>query len=89
MDDESRVFLVGDSSGANLVHFVAARVGEDGADSWAPLRVAGGIPIHPRFVRAPRSRSELETKADSVFFTLDMLDKFNAMALPVGATKKC
>ncbi|XP_037470321.1 probable carboxylesterase 17 isoform X3 [Triticum dicoccoides] len=57
--DISRVFLVGDSSGGNLVHLVAARVGEDGADAWAPLRVAGGIPIHPGFVRATRSKSEL------------------------------
>ncbi|KAI5018534.1 hypothetical protein ZWY2020_043422 [Hordeum vulgare] len=45
--DISRVFLVGDSSGGNLVHLVAARVSEDGADAWAPLRVAGGVPIHP------------------------------------------
>ncbi|TVU19356.1 hypothetical protein EJB05_35500, partial [Eragrostis curvula] len=87
--DVSRVFLIGDSSGGNLVHLVAARVGQDDAagNVWAPLRVAGGIPIHPGFVRATRSKSELETKADSVFFTLDMLDKFLAMALPVGATK--
>ncbi|CAN6346848.1 unnamed protein product [Urochloa humidicola] len=86
--DVSRVFLIGDSSGGNLVHLVAAEVGRsDDADSWAPLRVAGGIPIHPGFVRAARSRSELETKADSVFFTLDMLDKFLGYALPEGATK--
>uniref|UniRef100_A0ACD5THH7 Uncharacterized protein n=1 Tax=Avena sativa TaxID=4498 RepID=A0ACD5THH7_AVESA len=85
--DLSRVFLVGDSSGGNLVHHVAARVGADGADVWAPLRVAGGVPIHPGFVRAERSRSELQATADSVFFTLDMLDKFLAMALPEGATK--
>jgi len=88
--DVSRVFLIGDSSGGNLVHLVAARVGQELADTgnnWAPLRVAGGIPIHPGFVRATRSRSELETKAESVFFTLDMLDKFLALALPEGATK--
>ncbi|KAM0916299.1 hypothetical protein ACQ4PT_010362 [Festuca glaucescens] len=85
--DLSRVFLVGDSSGGNLVHHVAARIGEDGADVWAPLRVAGGVPIHPGFVRATRSRSELENTSDSVFFTLDMADKFLAMSLPEGATK--
>ncbi|KAG2627538.1 probable carboxylesterase 15 [Panicum virgatum] len=85
--DVSRVFLVGDSSGGNLVHLVAAEAGRGGASEWAPLRVAGGIPIHPGFVRAARSRSELETKAASVFFTLDMLDKFLALALPEGATK--
>jgi len=85
--DVSRVFLIGDSSGGNLVHLVAAQVGQDDASQWAPLRVAGGIPIHPGFVRAARSRSELEKKPDSVFFTLDMLDKFLAYALPEGATK--
>jgi acetyl esterase/lipase len=86
--DISRVFLIGDSSGGNLVHFVAARIGQDGADDWAPLRVAGGVPINPGFVRATRSRSELEVRPDSVFFTLNMLDKFNAMALPEGATRE-
>jgi acetyl esterase/lipase len=86
--DVSRVFLIGDSSGGNLVHLVAARVGQDdGTNKWPPLRVAGGVPIHPGFVRAVRSRSELEAKVDSVFFTLDMLDKFLALALPEGATK--
>ncbi|KAL6909961.1 hypothetical protein ACP4OV_001219 [Aristida adscensionis] len=86
--DFSRVFLVGDSSGANLVHQVAARVGEDGAGSWSPLRVAGAVPIHPGFVRASRSQSELAVSADSVFFSLEMLDKFNAMALPENAPKE-
>ncbi|RLN30173.1 putative carboxylesterase 17 [Panicum miliaceum] len=85
--DVSRVFLIGDSSGGNLVHLVAAQAGQGDASQWAPLRVAGGIPIHPGFVRAARSRSELEPKAPSVFFTLDMLDKFLAYALPEGATK--
>ncbi|KAF8719767.1 hypothetical protein HU200_024523 [Digitaria exilis] len=85
--DVSRVFLVGDSSGGNLVHLVAAEVMAAEENSWAPLRVAGGVPIHPGIVRATRSRSELETKAESVFFTLDMLDKFLAYSLPVGATK--
>lgn len=85
--DVSRVFLVGDSSGANVSHFTAARVGQDGAGVWAPLRVAGCVLIQPGFVRATRSRSELEV-GESVFFTLDMLDKCQAMALPVGATKE-
>ncbi|CAD6272150.1 unnamed protein product [Miscanthus lutarioriparius] len=85
--DVSRVFLVGDSSGANISHFAAARVGQDGAGIWAPLCVAGCVLIQPGFMRATRSRSELEV-GDSVFFTLDMLDKCNAMALPVGATKE-
>lgn len=81
--DFDRVFLIGDSSGANLVHEVAARAGE--AD-LSPLRLAGGIPIHPGFIRAERSKSELEMP-QSPFLTLDMVDKFLKLALPVGSTK--
>ncbi|KAG1327741.1 putative carboxylesterase 17 [Cocos nucifera] len=88
--DFSRVFLIGDSSGGNIVHEVAARAGRLEVEQegfWSPLKVAGGIPLHPGFVRSSRSRSELEVQSDSVFFTLDMLDKFLALALPEGATK--
>ncbi|KAJ3676540.1 hypothetical protein LUZ60_003952 [Juncus effusus] len=85
--DFSRVFLIGDSSGGNLVHVVAAKALEETDEFWAPVELAGGIPLHPGFVRSTRSKSELELKADSVFFTLDMLDKFLALGLPLGATK--
>lgn len=85
--DFSRVFLIGDSSGGNLVHAVAAKALEEKDEFWAPLKVVGGIPLHPGFVRSTRSRSELELNSDSVFFTLDMLDKFLVLGLPVGATK--
>lgn len=81
--DFSRVFLIGDSSGGNMVHEVAARAGTVQLD---PLRLAGGIPIHPGFLRSSRSRSELE-KPQSPFLTLDMLDKFLALALPLGSNK--
>ncbi|KAK7401392.1 hypothetical protein VNO78_12828 [Psophocarpus tetragonolobus] len=81
--DFGRVFLVGDSSGGNAAHEVAAR---SGSADLNPVRVAGAIPIHPGFVRSDRSRSELEMP-QSPFLTLDMLDKFLAFSLPVGATK--
>lgn len=81
--DFNRVFLIGDSSGGNLVHAVASRAGE--AD-LKPLRLAGAIPIHPGFVRSERSKSELE-QPQSPFLTLDMVDKFLSLALPVGSTK--
>lgn len=81
--DFTRVFLIGDSSGGNLVHEVAARAGNE---DLSPLRLAGGIPIHPGFVRATRSKSELE-QPQSPFLTLDMLDKFLNFALPLGSTK--
>lgn len=52
----------------------------------SPLRLAGGIPIHPGFVRSERSKSELE-QPQSPFLTLDMLDKFLSFSLPKGCTK--
>ncbi|XP_061375428.1 carboxylesterase 15-like [Gastrolobium bilobum] len=79
----NRVFLTGDSSGGNIVHEVAARAGKANLD---PVQLAGGIPVHPGFVRSSRSKSELE-KPESPFFTLDMLDKFLSLALPLGANK--
>ncbi|KAK5826667.1 probable carboxylesterase 15 [Gossypium arboreum] len=79
----NRVFLIGDSSGGNIVHEVAKR---SGFIDLNPLRLAGAIPIHPGFVRAQRSKSELE-QPQSPFLTLDMVDKFLALALPNGCTK--
>ncbi|KAG9454826.1 hypothetical protein H6P81_007730 [Aristolochia fimbriata] len=82
--DLGRVFLIGDSSGGNVVHHVAARAS---TENLSPLRLAGAIPIHPGFVRARRSESELKTENESPFLTLAMLDKFLALALPAGSTK--
>ncbi|KAI4332916.1 hypothetical protein L6164_017786 [Bauhinia variegata] len=81
--DFNRIFLIGDSSGGNIVHEVAARAGKPELN---PLRVAGGIPIHPGYIRQERSKSELE-KPQSPFLTLDMVDKFLSLALPVGSNK--
>ncbi|CAA7400080.1 unnamed protein product [Spirodela intermedia] len=85
--DFSRVFLIGESSGGNLVHEVAALAGRQEDDFWAPLRLAGAVPIHPGFVRSTRSRSEMDCSLETPFLTLDMLDKFLYLALPEGATK--
>ena len=49
----------------------------------SPLKLAGGIPIYPGFVRSERSKSEPQ----SPFLTLDMVDKFLGLALPEGSTK--
>ncbi|MED6115763.1 hypothetical protein PIB30_093843 [Stylosanthes scabra] len=81
--DFSRVFLIGDSSGGNIVHEVAALAGKA---SLEPVRLAGAIPVHPGFIRSTRSRSELE-KPQSPFLTLDMVDKFLGLALPAGSNK--
>ncbi|CAN0843534.1 Probable carboxylesterase 17 [Linum grandiflorum] len=84
--DFQRVFLIGDSSGGNLVHQVAVRAGSAAAPDLRPLKLAGAIPIHPGFVRSTRSRSEME-QPESPLLTLDMVDKFLGLALPVGSTK--
>ncbi|CAL4994103.1 unnamed protein product [Urochloa decumbens] len=90
--DFSQVFLVGDSSGGNLVHLVAARVGagEDapGARPRAlhPVRLAGGVLLHPGFAREKKSRSEIENPP-SMFLTPEMIDKLLALGLPVGVNK--
>ncbi|KAK4710748.1 hypothetical protein R3W88_005261 [Solanum pinnatisectum] len=81
--DFNSVFLIGDSSGGNIVHQVAARAGEE---DLSPMRLAGAIPIHPGFMRSQRSKSELEQE-QTPFLTLDMVDKFMELALPIGSTK--
>ncbi|KAJ0102244.1 hypothetical protein Patl1_05714 [Pistacia atlantica] len=82
---EALLWLRGDSSGGNVVHEVAARAGHVLPD-MGPLKLAGAIPIHPGFVRAERSKSELE-QPESPFLTLDMVDKFLKLALPLKCTK--
>ncbi|PRQ55731.1 putative carboxylesterase [Rosa chinensis] len=81
--DFNRVYLLGDSTGGNIVHEVAARAGKL---DLSPAKLSGGILIHPGFVRSSRSRSELE-QPQSPMLTLDMVDKFLSFALPVGSTK--
>lgn len=81
--DFDRVFLIGDSSGGNLVHEVSARAS---STDLRPVRLAGAIPIHPGYVRSERSRSENEMP-QSPFLTLDMLDKFLSLSLPIGSNK--
>ncbi|KAL5729363.1 hypothetical protein ACHQM5_002332 [Ranunculus cassubicifolius] len=82
--DFTRVFLIGDSSGGNVVHQVAARAGEE---EWFPMKLAGGIPIHPGFMRSERSESESQLQYQTPFLTLEMLDKFMSFSLPIGSTK--
>lgn len=81
--DFGRVFLIGDSTGGNIVHQVAVRAAMVDLD---PVRLAGGVLVQPGFLRSARSKSELE-KPQSPFLTLDMVDKFMELALPAGASK--
>ncbi|KAJ8646336.1 hypothetical protein MRB53_008084 [Persea americana] len=82
--DFSRVFMVGDSTGGTTVHNVSARAG---SEEWSPLRLAGGVLLHPGFHRSELSRSEMEAQFETPFLTLDMINRFMALALPLGSTK--
>ncbi|KAH6776385.1 hypothetical protein C2S52_013946 [Perilla frutescens var. hirtella] len=81
--DFNRVFLIGDSSGGNIVHQVAARAGDE---DLTPLKLTGAISIHTDFCRTQRSKSEME-QAATPFLTPEMMDKLFSMALPEKATK--
>lgn len=81
--DFKRIFLIGDSSGGNLVHQVAARVGD--TDS-KPMQLAGGVMLHPGFIGAKLSKSFLELP-DSPLLTHEMVIKLLDLALPVGTTR--
>ncbi|TXG70250.1 hypothetical protein EZV62_005185 [Acer yangbiense] len=81
--DFQRVFLIGDSTGGNLVHYLAARAGDMNTE---PVRLAGGIAIHPGFLRAELSKSFHELP-ETPLLTRDMVNKFMSLALPDGATK--
>ncbi|CAK7339859.1 unnamed protein product [Dovyalis caffra] len=81
--DFSRIYLVGDSTGGNLVHQVAARAGSDDIE---PLRIGGGVAIHPGFMRSEPSKSLLESP-DNPLLTREMVNKFMSFALPVGSTR--
>ncbi|BAH95068.1 Os11g0139000 [Oryza sativa Japonica Group] len=84
--DFSRVFLIGDSAGGVLVHNVAARAGEAGAEALDPIRLAGGVQLHPGFILPEKSPSELENPP-TPFMTQETVDKFVVLALPVGTTR--
>uniref|UniRef100_A0A0D9XWP7 Alpha/beta hydrolase fold-3 domain-containing protein n=1 Tax=Leersia perrieri TaxID=77586 RepID=A0A0D9XWP7_9ORYZ len=87
--DFSRVFLIGDSAGGVLVHNVAARAfaAGDGAETLDPIRLAGGVLLHPGFITPEKTRSELENPP-TPFMTQETVDKFVMLALPAGSTSR-
>lgn len=86
--DFSRCILMGDSSGANLVHEVGLRSQSTPPDLLHPVCVRGGISLHPGYVRSERSQSEKETPSESALLTLDMVDKFLILSAPEGITTR-
>jgi len=75
--DFCRVFVVGDSSGGNIVHHVIVK-GKD----WNPLKIRGAVMIQPSFGGEQRTQSEIESPED-----LERSVRNRMMALPEGADK--
>jgi acetyl esterase/lipase len=85
--DFTRVFVAGESSGANISHHVAVKLGS-GHLSLAPLRVAGYVLVTPFFSGVQRTAAEASpSPAVSPSFTTEMADKMWRLSLPVGATR--
>ncbi|CAD6226672.1 unnamed protein product [Miscanthus lutarioriparius] len=81
--DLGRVFVSGDSAGANMAHHAAARAG---AASGRRLRLAGCVLLWPYFGGERRTASEAACPGD-VFLTLPLYNQMWRLALPAGATR--
>ncbi|KAL6627411.1 hypothetical protein ACP70R_031137 [Stipagrostis hirtigluma subsp. patula] len=84
--DFTRVFVFGESAGANMVHHVAVQFGQDQRPGLAPVRIAGCILLTAFFGGAERTAAESEPPA-GVFLTIEMSDQFWRLSLPAGATR--
>jgi len=73
----SRVFLVGDSSGGNIVHHVIVK-----GNDWDPLKIRGAVMVQPSFGGEQRTQSEIESPEE-----LEQSVRNRMMALPEGADK--
>ena len=74
--DFDRVFVMGDSSGGNVAHHVALRLGM-GLVELEPVRVRGFVLLAPFFGVSVKTRSEEERPCE-VFWNLDMYNRYGA-----------
>jgi len=84
--DFTRVFVAGESSGANMSHHVAVRRGS-GQLPLDPLRIAGHVLLTPYFGGAERTAAEAAEPPAGAPFTPEMSDAMWRLALPAGATR--
>ncbi|KAL0736446.1 hypothetical protein Bca4012_012656 [Brassica carinata] len=82
--DFDRVYVLGDSSGGNIAHHLAFRLGS-GSVELSPVRVCGYVLLGPFF--GGEERTESEDGPSEQKLTLDLLDKFWRLSLPEGATR--
>ncbi|XP_004250778.1 carboxylesterase 15 [Solanum lycopersicum] len=82
--DYDRVYVIGDSSGGNIAHHLALRLGV-GSPELSPVRVRGYVLMAPFFGGSVRTKSE-EEGPDEPFLNMQILDRFWRLSLPIGAT---
>ncbi|KAF9664832.1 hypothetical protein SADUNF_Sadunf16G0059000 [Salix dunnii] len=82
--DCEQVFVLGDSSGGNIAHHLAVRIGA-GSTGLAPVRVRGYILIAPFFGGVARTKSE-EGPSEQLL-SLEILDRFWRLSMPAGASR--
>lgn len=83
--DFVRMFIAGESAGANMAHHVAVRFGSEQL-ALDPLCIAGYVLLTPFFGGTERTATEVDPPA-GVLFTLEMSDKLWRLSLPVGASR--
>lgn len=83
-----RVFLMGDSAGANIAFHVAARLGQGQLGALSPLAVKGAILVQPFFGGEARTASEKTMpQPPRSALTLPISDCYWHLALPAGASR--
>lgn len=82
--DFDRVFVLGDSSGGNMAHHMAVRLGA-GSPELEPVRVCGYVMLAPFFGGTQRTKSEAEGEPEA-WLNIGILDRFWRLSVPVGET---
>ncbi|OVA05015.1 Alpha/beta hydrolase fold-3 [Macleaya cordata] len=83
----SKVFIAGDSAGANIAHNVAKRAGS-GSMGLNPLTLKGIILIQPFFGGEERTNSEkVLVQPPKSALSLKVSDEYWRLSLPVGANR--
>ncbi|PAN50532.1 hypothetical protein PAHAL_9G526100 [Panicum hallii] len=81
-----RVFLMGDSAGANIAFHVAARLGQGHLGALSPLAVRGAVLVQPFFGGEVRTASERTmAQPPRSALTLPTSDTYWRLALQAGA----
>lgn len=79
--DFEKVFIMGDSSGGNIVHHLASYLGSESTE-LSPVRVRGYVLLAPFFGGSLRTKSEAHGPAEPII-TLESLDRFWRLSLPI------